>query len=85
MKNKKILLPRSPKTVQIGTGEFLHFWYSNNKGRGSDNCTIVKSSVGTRAALARLQPAITLTRTSSWSGKVNLSGRVLQDLGIDNE
>jgi len=74
----------APKTIQLKNGNYLHFWYANNKGRGSDNCTIVKSSDENRAIFSKLQQdAIEMTRTSSWKGKVNFSSYVQKELNIN--
>ncbi len=67
-----------------GNVEYLYFWYANNYGRSNDNCSIVRSTNPERAATtARQSEVITRTRTSSWSGNVNFSKRVQEELGIN--
>ena len=76
----------APKTVDIGNGEYLHFWYANNKGRGDNNCTIIRSRTSVRAALSRNQDeVIASTLTSSWAGNVNFSAAVRRYLGLEGE
>jgi len=81
-----INIGHSPKTVKINDALFLHFFYANNKGRGGNNCTIVKSSNPNRMATSLQQysdnAGIKMVKTSSWSGNVNFSKRVQQELGL---
>lgn len=72
----------APKTVRLADNDYLHFWYANNRGRGSSNCTIVRSEYEDRAANADRQPG-RRTFTSSWAGNVNFSKRVRQALGLN--
>ena len=73
----------SPKTVPVGDGTYLHFWYANNAGRGGDNGTIIRSKSAERASTSAGQnDVISKTQTSSWSGKVNFSGSVRSALGL---
>lgn len=74
----------SPKTVRLDWNEYLHFWYSNNKGMGAYNCTIIRSSSPVRARFSRHQEGIrAMAKTSSWHGKVCISKRVVDVLGIE--
>lgn len=72
----------APKTLDIGNGEFLHFWYANNAGRGDSNCTIIRSTAIRSIMSAKQQNVIAKTLTSSWSGNVNFSKRVQNNLGL---
>ena len=76
----------SPKTVALPDGTYLHFWYANNAGRGSDNCTIIRSTNGERATYSANQTGIICkTYTSSWRGNVNFSCAVQRELGLEVE
>jgi hypothetical protein len=70
------------KTVDLGNGEYLHFWYANNAGRGADNCTIIRSTAPRAAQSGYQTHVIAETTTSAWRGRVNLSARVERELGI---
>ena len=71
------------KSMELGNGEFLYFWYANNAGRGSDNCTIIRSTSAERARVSKAQTGvITTTRTSAYAGKVNFSARIRRALGL---
>jgi hypothetical protein len=73
----------APKTVEVGDGTYLHFWYANNKGRGNNNCTIARSRLSERAWAYRLQDEIVFACcTSSWRGNVNFSKSVQRYLGL---
>lgn len=70
------------KTIELLNGEYLHFWYANNAGRGSNNCTIIRSTAP-RAPTSKAQTnVLAKTTTSAWRGQVNLSDRVERELGI---
>jgi hypothetical protein len=70
------------KTIELINGEYLHFWYANNAGRGTDNCTIIRSTAP-RAPTSKAQTnVIAITTTSAWRGRVNLSTRIEHELGI---
>jgi hypothetical protein len=70
------------KTIDIGNGEFLHFWYANNRGRGTNNVTIIRSSAP-RAETSRQQTDVIATEaTSGWAGRVNFSRAVARGLGL---
>ena len=73
----------SKKTV-LSDGRKLCAWWANNRGRGSDNCTLaVVPGTTERAAYSRDQAdVIVKTRTGSWQGDVNLSRSVRETLGI---
>jgi len=68
----------------LSDGNLLLAWWANNKGRGSDNCTLAVVSKGTeRATYSKDQDSvIKSTRTSSWAGNVNYSKSVQQRLGL---
>ena len=70
----------------LSDGKQLFAWWANNKGRGSDNCTLAVVSKDTpRSARSKDQcEVITMVRTSSWNGNVNLSKRVRKELGIED-
>lgn len=71
------------KVLELGNGEFLYFWYANNAGRGSDNCTIIRSNSPERARVSKMQTGVLATiRTSAYMGKVNFSARVRSELGL---
>lgn len=72
----------APKTVELPNNEFLHFWYANNKNRGCDNVTIIRSTAP-RASMSKNQDnKISFARTSAWRGIVNFSKSVQAKLGI---
>jgi hypothetical protein len=70
------------KSVDIGNGEFLHFWYANNKGRGDNNCTIIRSTSKRAALSAKQENVLSKVLTSAWAGNVNFSEHVREELGI---
>jgi len=66
----------------------LVFYYANNRGRGDNNVTIYRirnniDRVG-NCQNQELLPFIAKTQTSGWSGNVNFSKRVMQNLGVCN-
>lgn len=73
----------APKTVDLENGEYLHFWYANNKGRGDNNCTIIRSTESRAAVSAKQTGIIKTVLTSSWAGNVNFSQAVQRWLGIE--
>jgi len=71
------------KTVDLGGGEYLHFWYANNAGRGCSNCTIIRSRSPARAICAKKQAdVISQVKTSAWKGHVNFSQPTKTALGL---
>jgi hypothetical protein len=72
------------KTQGLSDGRKLLAWWANNRGRGSNNCTLAIVAAGVdRSDLSAKQTQVqSKTRTSSWRGDVNLSKRVLAELGI---
>jgi len=79
----KINIGHAPKSVAVGDSSWLHFWYSNNKGRGGDNCTIVRSWSMDRSYFSRCQPEVIATiKTSAWAGKVNFSTKIQRGLRL---
>jgi hypothetical protein len=75
-------IERGIKSLDLGNGEFIYFWYSNNRGRGTDNCTIIRSSAPRASMSARQSAVIAKTFTSAWAGKVNFSAAVKKALGL---
>lgn len=75
-----IEIGHSPKTVQLADETKLHFWYANNKGRGRDNCTIIRSSSPRAETSAKQENVIAFSRTSHWAGNVNFSKKVREHL-----
>jgi hypothetical protein len=68
------------------TGDFLYFWYANNKGRGRNNCTIIRSKSSIRAEYSKNQTEVThKIMTSAWAGLPNMSNNVLDILEIERE
>jgi hypothetical protein len=71
----------------LKNGNKLLAYWANNRGRGSDNCTlIVVRGDYTRPAYTRMvadADTIARCRVSSWAGNVNLSKRVVEILGIE--
>lgn len=80
--NASIKIPFSPKTVELENGQFLHFWYANNAGRGDDNCTIIRSTAPRAAMSAKQSDILSSTRASAWRGQVNFSKQVQSELGL---
>lgn len=84
---KTINIGFSPKTVNLENGLFLHFYYANNKGRGADNCSIIKTTnpqrLGNEKSQINDDGTISNTRTSSWAGNVNFSNAVQEKLGLN--
>ncbi len=75
-------LEHAPITVKLDNGEYLHFWYANNRGRGSDNCTIIRTRAPRADLSANQAGVIESVRTSSWNGNVNFSKRIQAKLGL---
>ena len=75
------------KTTTLTNGNLLFAYWTNNRGRGSDNCTLQVVPAGTnRLAMSRMtQNVIASTRTSSWRGLVNMSESVCARLGITKQ
>ena len=72
----------NPET-KLADGRKLLAWWANNRGRGSDNCSLaIVDGDDKRETHAAKQNAYAHTRTSSWAGDVNLSTAVLKRLGI---
>lgn len=82
----KIDIGYNPKTVALENGEYLHFWYANNQGRGNNNCTIVRTHNKLRMDTSQKQIddecSIRYIRTSAWRGDVNFSAAVQSNLGL---
>ena len=80
-------LSRGTKNIELCTGENLYFWYANNRGRGSNNVTIIRVAPGyPRANVSAKQAGVISTvRTSGWKGQVNYSAAVHNALFSDIE
>lgn len=72
------------KINQLVDGKLLFAFWANNRGRGSDNCTLQIVPTGTKRPIySRLtENVIATTTTSSWRGKVNFSEKICRELGI---
>ena len=72
------------KITKLKNGNLLFAYWANNKGRGTDNCTLlVVPANESRPRFSRdVKNIISKTRTSSWRGLVNLSIKVCNELGI---
>lgn len=72
------------KTNGLKNGNQLFVYWANNRGRGSDNCTLVVVPAGeNRPSFSRdVKNVISKTRTSSWKGLVNFSRSVCDRLMI---
>lgn len=72
------------KINQLNNGNQLFVFFSNNKGRGRNNCTIqVVPKNETRKRYSRNTcNIIAQITTSSWKGDINLSQDVQNSLGI---
>jgi len=78
---------RLDKTNRLKDGNQLFAYWANNKGRGSNNCTLQVVGPNTnRPNFSRdTKDVISETQCSSWAGNVNLSKRVCEELGIRQE
>jgi hypothetical protein len=70
------------KTMDLGNGEFLHFWYANNRGRGTNNCTIIRTTAPRAYCSKKQENIIAIVKTSAWAGNVNFSKSVQVSLGV---
>ena len=75
------------KITALKNGNQLFAYWANNRGRGSNNCTLlVVPSNEPRPNFSRdVKNVIAETRTSSWRGLVNLSVAVCNELGISKQ
>ena len=75
------------KITPLKNGLQLFVYWSNNKGRGKDNCTlIVVPDNEIRPQFSRdVKNVISKTKTSSWRTNVNLSNDVCNRLGITKQ
>jgi hypothetical protein len=78
---------RLAKITALKNGNQLFAYWANNRGRGSDNCTLlVVPANEQRPNFSRdVENIISKTRTSSWRGLVNLSADVCNRLGITKQ
>lgn len=78
---------RLNKINKLSNGNQLFAYWANNRGRGSNNCTLLVVPAGVvRPAYSRMtENVIAKTTTSSWQGSVNLSKSVCEKLGINKE
>ena len=74
------------ETVMSDGRKLLAYW-ANNRGRGSDNCTLqVVGPEAIRQPYSRQNSEVLAEcRTSSWRGDVNVSRAVREALGITGE
>jgi hypothetical protein len=83
---KRIEIGFAPKTVKLSDGTYLHFFYANNKGRGSNNCTIIRTANPNRMSASKPQYddelATHRVQTSHWAGNVNFSKQIQEQLGL---
>ena len=75
------LVTRGVRDIDLGNGEHLYFWYAN-KGRGSNNCTIIRSREPRSEYSKNQVGVIAKTTTSAWAGEVNFSCAVQKELGV---
>jgi hypothetical protein len=77
---------RIHKLTNLKNGNKLFAYFANNRGRGTDNCTLVIVPNGIeRPSYSRDIPVnfiLAKTRTSAWKGDVFLSNRVCNALCI---
>lgn len=75
------------KINNLKNGNQLFAYWANNKGRGSNNCTllVVPANEPRPNFSDSVQNVISKTRTSSWRGLVNLSKSVCDTLGISKQ
>ena len=80
-------IPFAPKTLLINDCIYLHFYYANNAGRGTNNCSIIATSNKTRTGNVKSQldaGYIAYETTSQWNGSVNYSiKRIRERMNID--
>jgi len=78
---------RLDKITALKNGNQLFAYWANNRGRGSNNCTLlVVPANEQRPIFSRdVKNIIANTRTSSWRGHVNLSAAVCNELGITKQ
>lgn len=82
-KTDRSALTRGIKTIKLAENDYLHFWYANNRGRGTDNCTIIRSTCPNRANRSARQENVDIKcKTSSWAGNVNFSKSVQKQLNV---
>ena len=75
------------KITALKNGNQLFAYWANNRGRGSDNCTLlVVPANEPRPNFSRdIKNIIAKTRTGSWRGLVNVSVAVCNELGISKQ
>jgi hypothetical protein len=75
---------RLEKETMLKNGKKLLAYWANNRGRGTNNCTLIVVDAGDeRPSMSRdVIECYAVTCTSSWAGNVNLSKRVQIKLGI---
>ena len=73
------------KINKLKNGNLLFVYYANNKGRGTDNCTLVVAKSGTTRTPRshQVNGTIATTRNSSWALDINVSKKVCGLLGIE--
>lgn len=78
----KIEIGYAPKTVELKDKSKLHFWYSNNPGRETNNCTIIRSFAPRANVSAKQKDVLAKVNTASFKGKINFSKAVQAELGL---
>jgi len=78
---------RLNKINKLSNGNQIFAYWANNRGRGSNNCTLQIVPAGvTRPRYSRMTKNVFAeTTTSSWRGSVNLSKLLCEKLGITKE
>lgn len=72
------------KVEELKNGKQLFIFFSNDKGRGKNNCTIQKVWSGEKRKLTAKQTVNVISEayTTSWKGDVNFSKRIQKILDV---
>lgn len=72
------------KVEELKSGRKLFVFFSNDKGRGKNNCTIQVVTKGEKRNLTAKQTKNVLVEayTTSWKGDINFSKRIQKILGV---
>ncbi len=78
---------RLAKENLLDNGQKLFVWFANNKGRGSNNCTLAVVDWEEKRAVrvAGQKGFNAMTTTSAWNGNINLSKQICNELGITKD
>jgi len=73
------------KIEKLKNGNQLFIFFSNDKGRGKNNCTIqlVESTEKRKLVAKMTKKVLAEVYTTSWNGDINFSKAVQSKLGID--